>query len=89
MTDYDTKTKTLNDGAEAAYDREDRAWFTALTTEDLETLWAQVSGPNLFTPAGPWDDEVFDALAERGWFEVNGIYAPGGPKDIWTKTERN
>lgn len=79
-------TERLNAAADAAYEREDRAWFTALSTGDLETLWAQVSGPNLFTAAGPWDDEVYDALAERDWFKENGIDAPGGPKDIWTKT---
>lgn len=81
---------SLNDGADAAYDRQDRAWFTALTTGDLETLWAQVSGPNfLAATAGPWDDEVYDALDARGWFKDNGINSPT-PKDIWATTvERN
>ena len=77
---------SLNERADAAYERQDREWFYALPTEDLEALWAQVSGPNLFTPAGPWDDEVYDALAERGWFEENGVNGTA-PKDIWT--ERN
>jgi len=63
-----TTTKRLNAEADAAYEREDRAWFYALPTKALETLWAQVSGPNTFDAAGPWDDEVYDALAERGWF---------------------
>lgn len=70
--------------ADSAYDRQDRAWFKALPVESLEFLWAHVSGPNLLNPAGSWDDEVFDALWPHGWFEANGVDAPGGPKDIWS-----
>ena len=67
MSDTETVSKaaTIIAGADAAYDREDRAWFYALPTESLTLLWgvavANVSGAS-------WDDEVYDALAERGWF---------------------
>ena len=52
--------------ADAAYDQDDRAWFYGLSTEDLLVLWDSVSGANFIDAEGPWDDEVYDALAERG-----------------------
>jgi hypothetical protein len=61
-----SKAATIIAGADAAYDREDQAWFDALPTESLTLLW----GVACATLAGAsWDDEVFDALAKRGWFE--------------------
>lgn len=68
-----TKTLTpeqeqLVDAANDAYDRQDQAWFDAQATEDLVALWDLVSGINTFSPAGSWDDEVYDALASRDWF---------------------
>lgn len=60
--------QTLVNAANDAYDRRDRAWFNNQTTADLDTLWTLVSGINTFTPAGSWDDEVYDALDARGRF---------------------
>lgn len=59
-----SKVAQLIAEAEKAYDAENVAWFEALVTEDLTALWgvacvAEVS----------WDDEVYDALDKRGWFE--------------------
>lgn len=72
----ETATKTLTpeqerlaDAATDAYDRHDQAWFGNQPTTDLAALWDLVSGINTFTPAGPFDDEVYDALAARGWFD--------------------
>jgi len=53
-------------GADAAYDREDGDWFYALSEADLVVLWDSVSGLNFLDAEGPWDDEVYDALAEKG-----------------------
>jgi hypothetical protein len=53
--------------ADAAYDRDDRAWFYAQPTETLAALWALCCDVATM-PA--WDDEVYDALAARGHFEV-------------------
>lgn len=55
--------------ADGAYERQDRAWFYSLPTEKLVQLWGAVSAENFLTPAGAWDDEVADALAERGYFD--------------------
>lgn len=54
--------------ADAAYDRDDQDWFNRQDTADLLILWNLVSGENLFSPAGSWDDEVHDALFLRGHF---------------------
>lgn len=66
MSDTKPKTAVLLDDAMAAYDREDQEWFNALPTESLTFLWgiacADVSG-------AAWDDEVYDALAPRGYFD--------------------
>ena len=56
----------LFSGADAAYDREDDGWFEALSNEDLLILWDSVSGNNFIDMEGPWDDEVYEALANRG-----------------------
>lgn len=62
-----SKVAALQNAADAAYDTENVAWFEALPTEDLTALWGVVCA----TLAGAsWDDEVFDALAKRGWFEA-------------------
>lgn len=55
--------------ADTAYDRNDWNWYENLSEAELVVLWDSVSGDNLFAPAGPWDDEVFDALAGRGFFD--------------------
>jgi hypothetical protein len=69
-----TGTKTLSapqarlvTSADAAYDREEQAWFNALSTPDLVMLWGLVSGINMLTSAGSWDDEVYDALHSHGY----------------------
>jgi hypothetical protein len=59
-----SKVRMLMARAEKAYAAENRGWFTALPTADLAALW----GVACVTEA-PWDDEVYDALAARGWFE--------------------
>lgn len=56
----------LLEGADAAYDREDQAWFDALSTEDLTVLWAICCD---ISQGAAWDDEVYDALAKRGHFK--------------------
>jgi hypothetical protein len=64
--DAPSKAQVLLADATAAYDREDQAWFNAAPTDTLAFLWgiacADVSG-------AAWDDEVYDALASRGWFD--------------------
>ena len=66
MSETVSKAATIITGADAAYEREDQEWFNALPTESLTLLWgvavANVSGAS-------WDDEVYDALAVRGWFD--------------------
>lgn len=47
--------------AEAAYERQDQAWFDAQSTEDLKIMW-EIAGSSFFVG---WDDEVYDALADR------------------------
>lgn len=54
--------------AEAAYDREDQEWFNRLSTENLVAMWALCITIN----APSWDDEVYDALAARGHWDVEG-----------------
>lgn len=62
-----SKVRDLMTAANTAYDAENTAWFEALPTEDLAALW----GVACTSPGGAsWDDEVYDALAERGWFEA-------------------
>jgi hypothetical protein len=61
-----SKAQVLLTDAMAAYDREDQGWFDAAPTDVLAFLWgiacSDVSG-------AAWDDEVYDALATRGWFD--------------------
>lgn len=52
--------------AEAAYDREDQGWFNSQTTEALSFLWSIACD---ITLGASWDDEVYEALALRGFFE--------------------
>jgi hypothetical protein len=52
--------------AEAAYDREDQGWFDALPTETLAAMWVLCC--DLATMPS-WDDEVYEALYPRGYFE--------------------
>ena len=53
------------DAAQAAYDRQDPQWFCRLPTEHLTFLW----GVACSASGLECDDEVYDALAERGFFE--------------------
>jgi hypothetical protein len=57
----------LERDADAAYDREDQGWFNALSTEALEALWAIAC--DIVNGGASWDDEVYEALAERGYFK--------------------
>lgn len=65
-----TKTLTpaqevLVNAANHAYTTENYPWFTNQTTPDLLTLWGLVSGINIFSGVGSWDDEVYDVLHAR------------------------
>lgn len=57
--------------ADTAYLADDDAWFEALSEAELVTLWASVSGENMSfgKGGGAWDDEVYEALASKGWFD--------------------
>lgn len=57
----------LERDADAAYDREDQAWFNAQTTEALTALWEIAC--DIINRGAAWDDEVYEALAARGFFE--------------------
>ena len=52
--------------ADAAYEREDREWFNALPTETLAAMWARCCD---IESMPSWDDEVYDALHPRGYFD--------------------
>lgn len=66
MTNTVTKSKiqVLEERATQAYDKEDQKWFYDQPTDVLAALWGVACAAG-----AAWDDEVFDALAERGWFE--------------------
>lgn len=64
-----TKSERLVRDANAAYDDENREWFYAQETEDLVYLWSICCDIN---QGAAWDDEVYDALAERGHFKNEG-----------------
>lgn len=59
-----SKVAALMAEAEKAYDAENQGWFDALPTEDLTALWGIACVTDV-----SWDDEVFDAVAPRGWFD--------------------
>ena len=59
-----SKVAALVAEAEKAYEAENLAWFEAQPTEDLTALWGVACAAE-----ASWDDEVFDTLAARGWFE--------------------
>lgn len=61
-----SKIAQLEAAADVAYDKEDLAWFAAQPTENLTALWALCC---VDVAGRAWDDEVYDALAPRGWFE--------------------
>lgn len=61
-----SKVAQIQTLADAAYDRDDRQWFYNAPLDYLCVLWG-IACANPF--GASWDDEVFDALAERGWFE--------------------
>lgn len=59
-----SKVQTIEARAQAAYEREDQAWFDSAPLDHLAVLW----GIACATGAA-WDDEVYDALDKRGWFD--------------------
>ena len=85
----------LFSGADAAYDAEDSSWFESLSMDDLLILWDSVSGNNFIDMEGPWDDEVYEALADKGYeFPVKESRrrtaaataecpSCGGPAEVW------
>lgn len=61
-----SKVQVIEEAADKAYDKEDQAWFDKQPLDVLGVLWGLVCA----SPMGrSWDDEVFDALDKRGWFE--------------------
>ena len=52
--------------AERAYDRQDQDWFNALSTETLAAMWVLCCD---IATMPSWDDEVYEALYPRGFFE--------------------
>lgn len=52
--------------ATAAYEREDQGWFNSQTTEVLSALWSIACDIDV---GAAWDDEVYEALALRGFFK--------------------
>lgn len=59
-------SEALQAEADKAYDAEDQSWFDSQSTEDLAALWALCC--NIETMPS-YDDEVYDALAKRGYFD--------------------
>lgn len=77
MTEPLPKMVALDLEARKAYDAEDQPWFDALPTEDLAALWGSICVLTDVATAVPrsvtmpaYDDEVYEALAARGWFEA-------------------
>lgn len=62
-----SRAAVLMDQADKAYEAQDDAWFEAQSDADLGFLWGVVIASGLAMPG--WDDEVFEALAKRGWFD--------------------
>lgn len=61
-----SKVTAIQQCADAAYERQDQEWFDTAPLDHLAVLW----GIACATLAGAsWDDEVYDALAKRGWFD--------------------
>lgn len=59
-----SKIQVLEQRAQVAYDKDDRRWFYDQPLANLTALWGVACAAG-----AAWDDEVFDALAERGWFD--------------------
>jgi hypothetical protein len=59
-----SKVSQIEARAQKAYDAEDRQWFYEAPLDHLTLLW----GICCATGAA-YDDEVYDALADRGWFD--------------------
>jgi hypothetical protein len=66
MAEQVSKVQAIEARAQAAYDQDDRKWFYDAPLDHLAVLWG-IACANL--SGASWDDEVFDALAERGWFD--------------------
>jgi hypothetical protein len=59
-----SKVSDLQARASEAYDDEDQAWFDRLPETDLGVLWGLACSEGV-----AYDDEVYEALAQRGWFD--------------------
>lgn len=70
-----TNTDTLLQDAATAYDNADQAWFNSQTTEALAFMWSIACDINA---GAAWDDEVYDALAQRGHFDESAASTTKG-----------
>jgi hypothetical protein len=59
-----SKVQMIEARADKAYLTLDQAWFNALPDIDLGVLWGIACAQG-----AAWDDEVYEALAARGFFE--------------------
>lgn len=59
-----SKVSDLQARANKAYDNEDQRWFDALPGTDLGVLWGLACSEGV-----AYDDEVYEALDRRGWFD--------------------
>lgn len=59
-----SKVSDLQARAAKAYDAEDQRWFDTLPEIDLGVLWGLACSEGV-----AYDDEVYEALDRRGWFD--------------------
>jgi len=63
-TEFVSKVSQIEARAQKAYDADDRQWFYTAPLDHLTMLWG------IACAAGAaYDDEVYDALDQRGWFD--------------------
>ena len=64
-TEIVSKVAQIEARAQKAYDEEDQGWFDAAPLDHLTLLW----GIACATMHLACDDEVYEALDKRGWFD--------------------